>query len=162
MAFTLRDPSEAIRAVLRGEHVFSDTTRATAVEEVRNIAEDRIYSGRRPQNSKRPWIQVSIVGTNRKFNLHAESDCGETFIEITAWSKDRTRCYRLADAIRQALAGCNDTITTSLGSVEISCTLDGEGENDPDKAPDASKDYEFAYDLSFRVFHTELVAASQT
>jgi len=140
--------SEAFREILKGKFAFSDPTRKKAIQQIRQIVGDRIFSGRVPQNIELPWLDVVTVDIERENNSAAASACYQTTLQITTWAKERATCIRAAHACRQALGAMRINSPVVISSVVV----DAEGSNEPDEIL-ASDEFLFSYDLVFRVFH---------
>jgi hypothetical protein len=159
--FDHQDICEALRNILRGEHTFTDATRITAIEQVQHLAEARIYRGRRPQGvGLGPFISITKPSVLREYALHGEVDEVESAVEIICYSLDADLTDRLQDAIRQSLTSLKADITVGTSTITIGgCTLDEEGDFEPDDPRDASDEYIFMYRQSWRINHSQVVPA---
>lgn len=156
--FAYEDVTEAIRNIFRGQHAFTDTTRTTAVQQIRTIGEDRIFPGRRPENAKRPWIEDTEVGSDPRYGTQQGRLKHASFIEIVCHANDREIAMRLGRAVIQCLDALSATIWTKRGDLDIcSSYLESSNEPTPDKIPDASKDYEFEYDTTWKITHSRIL-----
>lgn len=155
------DVTEAFRNCLTGFHDFNDAVRKTAIIEVRRLCQDRVHRSRRPRrdkSSETTHIIVSKPTVLRVYFLGGETAQAESTIEVRVYAIDPKISDRLADAVRQALTSMKVTVDVGSDTIDIAgCTLDDDGEFEPDTPRDDSDTYLFEYRQVWRVNHEQIV-----
>jgi len=152
---SVEDITEAFKFVLNGQHEFTDTDRDTAQKQVRQIIEDRIYTGRRPQGVDKPWISLSYGDVQREYTLAGEYDSTQSTVDVEIHSPNRRLTLLAWQGVRQALTSFKGSIQVRQSTITIGgCTVESESETLPDEPQDGSSDFDFVYLGQFRVTHT--------
>lgn len=159
--FVNENIAKAFRNILRGEHTFVTTERNTAVQEVRDICEDRIYSERREDGVPLPWVNISITGEDPQHAVQTgRTNRSTTFLEIIPYSHDPAERTRLKNAIVAALDFMSGVdVTVDDQTIPICSCYQESGSDSSDSVPDSSGDYSFEHALTFQVKWTATVSA---
>lgn len=148
--------TEAIQALLSDKHKFTESERTDAARSLRSKCEDRIYSGRRPEDERGggAWVDMQIVGLDPSYTTSKNgiSNGSQDFVEVVCHGWDSNEVHDMAAAVEEVLSSFRGSVKTSRGLLKIGSTwMVDLGENDPQKLPDASKRWEFMIDLTFGV-----------
>lgn len=149
------DPLSVIEALLKGKHVPSDATRLLGQQQVRALAEDRVYRGRKPQdNERKDTILLRFASNLPEVLLSGEDDCTTSTITIQCLSQSDYRASLLSEGVRQLITVFHGTVELPAGSVE--CTIFPEDKDSPEPEPpnDGSPWFEFEYISVYRMVHT--------
>lgn len=145
--------AKAFRNILRGEHTFNSADRNDAIDEVRDICEDRIHSERRDEGVPLPWVNINITGEDPQHSAQTgRTNRSTTFLEIIPYSHNAAERTRLKNAIIRAIdfmVGVDVVVDDQTVSI-CSCYQES-GSDSADSVPDASGDYSFQHDLTFSV-----------
>lgn len=141
-------------ALLTGKHTPTDATRLLGQQQVRELAEDRIYRGRKPQDNKRKdTILLRYTANLPELLLSGEDDCTTSTVTVQCLSNSGYRASLMAEGVRQLVTAFKGTVETPAGDVFATIFPEDKDSPEPEPPSDGSPWFEFEYIATYRVIH---------